>query len=230
MCISASATARLKWTSVLRVFVQRRMSIWRREPRCWTAPTARSPRGRRRTPRSCRTTTAACTSPPWSWSPSQSPCASCAWQWRRCCPVRPVGGPAGGVLLHRRRPGVHFGHRRGPLKDLHVTIAVLLVVHSCNVGYTLVIEAADAEVRAPAIPGSNPARAGMGGNLIASANGMQFVVPVLSADPGPNRSISGAEAGDLAEHDQQPGRGAGREGGGWQLARIAACVGRSLRP
>lgn len=48
------------------------------------------------------------------------------------------------------------------LKDLHVTIAVLLVVHSCNVGYTPVIEAADAEVRAPALPGSHPARAGMG--------------------------------------------------------------------
>lgn len=80
----------------------------RRGPRCWTAPTVRSPRGCRRTPRSCSTTTAACTSPPWSRSPSPHPCASCARRWRRCCPVstcrRPCWRCSPGPAPTRRSP------------------------------------------------------------------------------------------------------------------------------
>lgn len=40
--------------------------------------------------------------------------------------VEPAGGAAGGVLVDRRRPGVHLGHRgEARLKDLHVMIAAL---------------------------------------------------------------------------------------------------------
>ncbi|MFG2587973.1 Tn3 family transposase [Streptomyces sp. NPDC048438] len=92
-------------------------------------------------------------------------------------------------------------------------------MHSCNVGCTPAIGAEDAlnygrlshvdqtylrlvtyraaNANVDRLPGSHPARAGMGGNLVASANGVRFVVPVLSLDARPNRSISGAGAGDL---------------------------------
>ncbi|SCF83312.1 protein of unknown function [Streptomyces sp. Ncost-T10-10d] len=46
---------------------------------------------------------------------------------------RPAGVAAGRVLVDRRRPGVRLGHRgEARLKDLHVTIAALLVAHGAG--------------------------------------------------------------------------------------------------
>jgi hypothetical protein len=99
------------------------------------------------------------------------------------------------------------------LKDLHVTIAALLVAHSCNVGYTPVIGAADAlkygrlshvdqtYLRPATYRAANatlidyqaaiPLTQAWGGGLVASVDGMRFVVPVPSVYARPNPKYFG---------------------------------------
>ncbi|MEW2121890.1 Tn3 family transposase [Streptomyces sp. NPDC005474] len=102
------------------------------------------------------------------------------------------------------------------LKDLHVTVAALLVAHGCNVGYTPVIGGIDelkygrlshvdqtylrpATYRAAnATLIEHQASIGLpqawGGGLVAAVDGMRFVVPVPSVYAAPTPSTSGAEA------------------------------------
>ena len=233
----------------------RRASTWRRGPRCWTAPTARSPRGCRRTPRSCSTTTAGCTLPPWSRSPNPPPCVDLREAVEAMLPR--VDLPE--VLLEvfswtgadQAFTSVTGGEAR--LKDLHVTIAALLVAHGCNVGYTPVIGGADAlkygrlshvdqtylrlatyrAANATLIdaPGGHPARAGVGRRpgRLRGRHAVRRPRPlgVRAAEPQVLRAPGRRH---LAEHDQRPGGGARREGGGRHPARLPVRAGRPLRP
>ncbi|MFD7305695.1 transposase [Streptomyces pharetrae] len=103
------------------------------------------------------------------------------------------------------------------LKDLHVTIAALLVAHSCNVGYIPVIGAADAlrygrlshvdqtYLRLSTYRAANatlidyqaaiPLAQAWGGGLVASVDGMRFVVPVPSVYARPNPKYFGRRGG-----------------------------------
>ncbi|MEV8248692.1 Tn3 family transposase [Streptomyces rochei] len=103
------------------------------------------------------------------------------------------------------------------LKDLHVTIAALLVAHSCNVGYTPVIGTADAlkygrlshvdqtYLRLATYRAANatlidyqaaiPLAQAWGGGLVASVDGMRFVVPVPSVYARPNPKYFGRRGG-----------------------------------
>nr|WP_256102516.1 transposase [Streptomyces sp. Ncost-T10-10d] len=117
------------------------------------------------------------------------------------------------------------------LRDLHVTIAALLVAHGCNVGYTPVLGGADAlkygrlshvdqtylrlaTYRAAnaaliAHQASIPLAQAWGGGLVASVNGMRFVVPVPSVYARPNPRYFGAST-----------RGGGRRSGATWLNMI----------
>ncbi|MCK1818848.1 transposase [Streptomyces sp. XM83C] len=103
------------------------------------------------------------------------------------------------------------------LKDLHVTIAALLVAHGCNVGYTPVIGGIDAlkygrlshvdqtYLRLSTYRAANAtliehqASIGLaqawGGGLVASVDGMRFVVPVPSVYARPNPKYFGRRGG-----------------------------------
>ncbi|GBQ00232.1 transposase [Streptomyces spongiicola] len=103
------------------------------------------------------------------------------------------------------------------LKDLHVTIAALLVAHGCNVGYTPVIGGVDAlkygrlshvdqtYLRLATYRAANAtliehqASIGLaqawGGGLVASVDGMRFVVPVPSVYARPNPRYFGRRGG-----------------------------------
>ncbi|CAM5614072.1 Tn3 family transposase ISThsp9 [Streptomyces glaucescens] len=103
------------------------------------------------------------------------------------------------------------------LKDPHVTIAALLVAHSCNVGYTPVIGAADVPrygrlshvdqtyLRLSTYRAANatlidyqaaiPLAQAWGGGLVASVDGMRFGVPVPSVYARPNPKYFGRRGG-----------------------------------
>ncbi|WP_433445001.1 Tn3 family transposase [Nonomuraea sp. CA-141351] len=103
------------------------------------------------------------------------------------------------------------------LKDLHVTIAALLVAHGCNVGSTPVIGSADALkygrlshvdqtlLRLATYRAANavlidyqasvPLAQAWGGGLVASVDGMRFVVPVPSVYARPNPKYFGRRGG-----------------------------------
>jgi TnpA family transposase len=103
------------------------------------------------------------------------------------------------------------------LKDLNVTIAALLVAHSCNVGYTPVIGSADAlkfgrlshvdqtYLRLATYRAANAtliehqAVIGLaqawGGGLVAAVDGMRFIVPVPSVYARPNPRYFGRRGG-----------------------------------
>ncbi|MEU1941797.1 Tn3 family transposase [Streptomyces sp. NPDC020125] len=103
------------------------------------------------------------------------------------------------------------------LKDLHVTVAALLVAHGCNVGYTPVIGGIDAlkygrlshvdqtYLRLATYRAANAtliehqASIGLaqvwGGGLVASVDGMRFVVPVPSVYARPNPKYFGRRGG-----------------------------------
>ncbi|WP_435616135.1 Tn3 family transposase [Streptomyces coelicoflavus] len=103
------------------------------------------------------------------------------------------------------------------LKDLNVTIAALLVAHACNVGYTPVIGSADAlkygrlshvdqtYLRLATYRAANatlidyqasiPLAQAWGGGLVASVDGMRFVVPVPSVYARPNPKYFGRRGG-----------------------------------
>lgn len=103
------------------------------------------------------------------------------------------------------------------LKDLHVTIAALLVAHGCNVGYTPVISGIDAlkygrlshvdqtYLRLATYRAANaalieaqaaiPLADVWGGGLVASVDGMRFVVPVPSVYARPNPRFFGRRGG-----------------------------------
>lgn len=103
------------------------------------------------------------------------------------------------------------------LKDLHVTIVALLVAHGCNVGYTPVIGGVDAlkygrlshvdqtYLRLATYRAANAtliehqASIGLasawGGGLVASVDGMRFVVPVPSVYARPNPKYFGRRGG-----------------------------------
>ncbi|MGW1997778.1 Tn3 family transposase [Embleya sp. NPDC001921] len=103
------------------------------------------------------------------------------------------------------------------LKDLHVTIAALLVAHGCNVGYTPVIGGVDAlkygrlshvdqtYLRLATYRAANatliahqapiPLAQAWGGGLVASVDGMRFVVPVPSVYARPNPKFFGRRGG-----------------------------------
>ncbi|EFL41283.1 Tn3 family transposase [Streptomyces griseoflavus Tu4000] len=99
------------------------------------------------------------------------------------------------------------------LRDLPVTIAALLVAHGCNVGFTPVIGGADAlrygrlshvdqtYLRMETYRQANAAQASIplaqvwGGGLVASIDGMRFVVPVPSVYARPNPKYFGASTG-----------------------------------
>ncbi|MFI9824565.1 Tn3 family transposase [Streptomyces sp. NPDC052013] len=103
------------------------------------------------------------------------------------------------------------------LKDLHVTIAALLVAHGCNVGYTPVIGGVDAlkygrlshvdqtYLRLATYRAANATliehqasislAQAWGGGLVASVDGMRFVVPVPSVYARPNPKYFGRRGG-----------------------------------
>ncbi|GAA4973893.1 Tn3-like element Tn3 family transposase [Yinghuangia aomiensis] len=103
------------------------------------------------------------------------------------------------------------------LKDLHITIAALLVAHGCNVGYTPVTGGADAlkygrlshvdqtYLRLATYRAANatliehqtaiPLAQAWGGGLVASVDGMRFVVPVPSVYARPNPRYFGRRGG-----------------------------------
>ncbi|WSC31992.1 Tn3 family transposase [Streptomyces sp. NBC_01768] len=103
------------------------------------------------------------------------------------------------------------------LKDLHVTIAALLVAHGCNVGYTPVISGVDALkygrlshvdqtcLRLATYRAANatliehqasiPLARAWGGGLVASVDGLRFVVPVPSVYARPNSKYFGRRGG-----------------------------------
>ncbi|GGT49375.1 Tn3 family transposase [Streptomyces atratus] len=103
------------------------------------------------------------------------------------------------------------------LRDLHVTIAALLVAQGCNVGYTPVLGSVDALKygrlshvdqtylrlatyrAANAALISHQASIGLaqswGGGLVASVDGMRFVVPVPSVYARPNPKYFGRRGG-----------------------------------
>ncbi len=103
------------------------------------------------------------------------------------------------------------------LADLHVTIAALLVAHGCNVGYTPVISGADAlkygrlshvdqtYLRLETYRAANAAlidaqsaiglAQAWGGGLVASVDGMRFVVPVSSVYARHNPRYFGRRGG-----------------------------------
>ncbi len=103
------------------------------------------------------------------------------------------------------------------LKDLHVTIGGLLVAHGCNVGYTPVMGGADAlkysrlshvdqtYLRLATYRAANaaliehqasiPLAQAWGGGLVASVDGMRFVVPVPSVYARPNPKYFGRRGG-----------------------------------
>jgi hypothetical protein len=103
------------------------------------------------------------------------------------------------------------------LKDLHVTITALLVAHGCNVGYTPVLGGADAlkygrlshvdqnYLRLATYRAANaalidhqasiPLAQAWGGGLVASVDGMRFVVPVPSVYARPNPKYFGRRGG-----------------------------------
>ncbi|MEU1216374.1 Tn3 family transposase [Streptomyces sp. NPDC005790] len=103
------------------------------------------------------------------------------------------------------------------LKDLPVTIAALLVAHGCNVGYTPVISGIDAlkygrlshvdqtYLRLATYRAANatliatqaaiPLAGAWGGGLVASVDGMRFVVPVPSVYARPNPKYFGRRGG-----------------------------------
>ncbi|MFD3549730.1 Tn3 family transposase [Streptomyces sp. NPDC058655] len=103
------------------------------------------------------------------------------------------------------------------LKDLPVSIAALLVAHGCNVGYTPVISGVDAlkygrlshvdqtYLRLATYRAANatlidaqaaiPLAGAWGGGLVASVDGMRFVVPVPSVYARPNPKYFGRRGG-----------------------------------
>nr|WSZ95889.1 Tn3 family transposase [Streptomyces sp. NBC_00857] len=103
------------------------------------------------------------------------------------------------------------------LRDLHVTVAALLVAHGCNVGYTPVIGGIDAlkygtlshvdqtYLRLATYRAANatliehqasiPLAQAWGGGLVASVDGMRFVVPVPSVHARPNPKYFGRRGG-----------------------------------
>ncbi len=103
------------------------------------------------------------------------------------------------------------------LRDLPVTIAALLVAHGCNVGFTPVVGGADAlrygrlshvdqtylrmetyrQANSALIDAqaSIPLAQAWGGGLVASVDGMRFVVPVPSVYARPNPKYFGASTG-----------------------------------
>ncbi|EXU64948.1 transposase [Streptomyces sp. PRh5] len=103
------------------------------------------------------------------------------------------------------------------LKDLHVTVTALLVAHGCNVGYTPVIGTADplkygtlshvdqTYLRLATYRAANatlidyqapiPLAQAWGGGLVASVDGMRFVVPVPSVYARPNPKYFGRRGG-----------------------------------
>jgi TnpA family transposase len=103
------------------------------------------------------------------------------------------------------------------LKDLQVTIAALLVAHGCNVGFTPVVGGADAlrygrlshvdqlYLRLEPYRAANsalidaqasiPLARAWGGGLVASVDGMRFVVPVPSVYAHPNPKYFGRRGG-----------------------------------
>nr|WP_308315282.1 Tn3 family transposase [Streptomyces sp. ISL-100] len=103
------------------------------------------------------------------------------------------------------------------LKDLHVTIAALLVADGCNVGYTPVIGGVDAlkygrlshvdqtYLRLATYRAANatliqsqasiPLAQAWGGGLVASVDGMRFVVPVPSVYARPDPKYFGRRGG-----------------------------------
>ncbi|GAA4029555.1 hypothetical protein GCM10022232_89250 [Streptomyces plumbiresistens] len=103
------------------------------------------------------------------------------------------------------------------LKDLHVTVAALLVAHGCNVGYTPVIggigelkygrlsHVDQTYLRLATYRAANatliehqasiPLAQVWGGGLVASVDGMRFVVPVPSVYARPNPKYFGRRGG-----------------------------------
>ncbi|MFH9959656.1 Tn3 family transposase [Streptomyces roseolus] len=103
------------------------------------------------------------------------------------------------------------------LKDLHVAIAALLVAHGCDVGYTPVIGGVDAlkygrlshvdqtYLRLATYRAANATliehqasislASAWGGGLVASVDGMRFVVPVPSVYARPNPKHFGRRGG-----------------------------------
>ncbi|WP_413810908.1 Tn3 family transposase [Streptomyces sp. OE57] len=194
-------------------------STWRHGPRCWTAPTARSPHGCRRTRRSCSTTTAALHFAALEPEPEPASLRQLREAVEAMLPRVDLPEALLEVFLwtgaDQAFTSVTGGEAR--LKDLHMTIAALLVAHSCNVGYTPVIGAADAlkygrlshvdqtylrlaTYRAANVTlidcqASIPLAQAWGGGLVASMDGMRFVVPVTSVYARPNPKYFGRRGG-----------------------------------
>jgi TnpA family transposase len=103
-------------------------------------------------------------------------------------------------------------------KDLSVSVAALLVAEACNVGLTPVIKAGEpalsrarlAHVDQYYVRAENHAAASGGGGLLASVDGLRFVVPVRTINAGPSPKYFGCKRGITwlnAVNDQVAGIG-----------------------
>ncbi len=173
---------------------------------------------------------------------------------RDAAPRRPSGGAAGGVLLDRRRPGVHLGHRRrGPAQRpprhhrgavgrarLQRRLHPRHQRHRCAEVRAAVPRRPDLlaprdlpgrERHTDRHPGSDPARQCLGrrAGRLRGRNAVR-VAGALGLRPAEPEVLRAAGRCHLVEHDQRPGGRTRREGSGRHPSRLAVCAGRPLRP
>ena len=139
-----------------------------------------------------------------------------------------------------------FTHISGELpgtEDLDISLAAVLLSESCNIPLTEVAKPgvkalslgrlvgadqgyfrAECIRRASALLVDKQAEIDItgtwGGGLVASADGMRFVVPVRSLHAGPNPKYFAQARGHVAERRLRPGNGPRRPGGARHAARL----------
>ena len=128
----------------------------------------------------------------------------------------------------------HVSEAGAHLDDLAVSVAAVLVAEACNIGFRPVVKPGvpaltrdrlshidqnyvraetlrAANARLIAAQASIPLAAAWGGGLVASADGLRFVVPVATVNAGPNPRYFGVRRGVTwlnAVNDQYAGLGA----------------------
>jgi hypothetical protein len=128
----------------------------------------------------------------------------------------------------------HVSEAGARLEDLAVSVAAVLVAEACNIGFRPVVKPSvpaltrdrlshvdQNYVRAETLRAANarliaaqaeiPLAAAWGGGLVASADGLRFVVPVATVNAGPNPRYFGVRRGVTwlnAVNDQYAGLGA----------------------
>ena len=148
----------------------------------------------------------------------------------------------------------HVAEAGSRMEDLATSLAAVLVAEGCNLGLAPVVKPGQPALtrdrlshvgqnylRTDTLTAANArlieAQAGIevtqlwGGGLVASVDGLRFVVPVRTLDAGPNPEILRAgPRGDLAQRGQRSGRRDRRRGGDRHDAGFPACPGRHPRP